>query len=43
MLDAVDRCGMRGSVSLNVAVCEHHPEVIEACAARGWEFYSHGT
>jgi len=43
MLDVMDRCGVRGSVSLNVAVCEHHPEVIEACAARGWEFYSHGT
>jgi allantoinase len=43
MLDVFDRCGVRGSVSLNVAVCQHHPEVIEACAARGWEFYSHGT
>jgi allantoinase len=43
MMDAMDRCGMRGSVSLNVAVCEHHPEIIEACNARGWEFYSHGT
>lgn len=43
MLDVFDRCGVRGSVSLNVAVCQHHPEVIEACAVRGWEFYSHGT
>jgi len=43
MLDAMERCGVRGSVSLNVAMCEHHPEIIEACAARGWEFYSHGT
>ena len=24
MLEAFDRCGMRGSVSLNVAMCEHH-------------------
>jgi peptidoglycan/xylan/chitin deacetylase (PgdA/CDA1 family) len=24
-------------------VCEHHPEVIEACVERGWELYSHGT
>jgi peptidoglycan/xylan/chitin deacetylase (PgdA/CDA1 family) len=37
------RCQVRGSVSLNVAMCEHHPEVIAACAAEGWEFYSHGT
>ena len=43
MLETMDRCGVRGSVSLNVAVCEHHPELIEACAKRGWEFYSHGT
>lgn len=43
MLQAMQRCHMRGSVSLNVAVCEHHPEVIKACADNGWEFYSHGT
>ena len=36
------RCGIRGSVSLNVALCDHHPEIIEACAKRGWEFFSHG-
>ncbi|MEO7941714.1 MAG: polysaccharide deacetylase family protein, partial [Burkholderiaceae bacterium] len=43
MLAAMQRCHMRGSVSLNVAVCEHHPEVIKACADNGWEFYSHGS
>ena len=43
MAEAMDRCGMRGSVSLNVAVCEHHPEVVAACVERGWELYSHGT
>jgi len=43
MLDVMKRCNMRGSVSLNVAMCEHHPEVIKACADEGWEFYSHGT
>jgi len=43
MAAAMDRCGVRGSVSLNVAVCDHHPELIEECAKRGWEFYSHGT
>lgn len=42
LLDVMDRCGMRGSVSLNVAVCEHHPEIIKECADRGWEFFSHG-
>jgi peptidoglycan/xylan/chitin deacetylase (PgdA/CDA1 family) len=43
MLDAMDRFGLRGSVSLNVALCDHHPEIIAACAARGWEFFSHGV
>ena len=38
----MDESGFRGSVSLNVALCEHHPEIIEACAKRGWEFFSHG-
>ena len=42
MMEAMDSCGLRGSVSLNVALCEHHPEIIEACAERGWEFFSHG-
>jgi allantoinase len=42
LFDVMDRCGMRGSVSLNVAVCEHHPEIIKQCADRGWEFFSHG-
>jgi peptidoglycan/xylan/chitin deacetylase (PgdA/CDA1 family) len=42
MMEAMDNAGVRGSVSLNVALCEHHPEIIEACAKRGWEFFSHG-
>jgi allantoinase len=42
MMHAMDETGFRGSVSLNVALCEHHPEIIKACADRGWEFFSHG-
>ncbi len=42
MMEAMDRCGVRGSVSLNVAMCQHHPEIIEACVERDWEFFSHG-
>jgi allantoinase len=42
MIEAMDAAGVRGSVSLNVALCEHHPEIIKACADRGWEFFSHG-
>jgi peptidoglycan/xylan/chitin deacetylase (PgdA/CDA1 family) len=43
MVDAMDEAGFKGSVSLNVALCEHHPEIIAALADRGWEFFSHGV
>lgn len=43
MYEAMERHKIRGSVSLNVAMCQHHPEIIEACSRAGWEFYSHGT
>ena len=42
MMEVMDRHHVRGSVSLNVAVCEHHPEIIEECKKRDWEFFSHG-
>ena len=42
MMEAMAKFGVRGSVSLNVAVCQHHPEIIEACSKLDWEFFSHG-
>ena len=42
MLEVMARYGVRGTVSLNVAVCEHHPEIIESCVAHDWELMSHG-
>src|SRR5438094_3264135 len=42
LMDVLDRHGVRASLSLNVAVCEHHPEIIEACVERKWELFSHG-
>ena len=42
MIEVMDRHAIRGSVSLNVAVCDHHPEIAKALADRGWEFFSHG-
>jgi len=42
LMELMDKFDMRGSVSLNVALCDHYPEIIEACNARGWEFFSHG-
>jgi allantoinase len=43
MIELMDRCGIRGSVSLNVALCDHMPDIIEACVARGWELFSHSV
>lgn len=42
LMEAMDDFGMRGTVSLSVAMCQHHPDIIAASAARGWEFFSHG-
>ena len=33
---------VRGSVSLSVAMCDHHPELIAQAAELNWEFFSHG-
>ena len=43
MMEAMARHNVRGSVSLNVAMCQHAPEIIAECSRLGWEFYSHGT
>jgi peptidoglycan/xylan/chitin deacetylase (PgdA/CDA1 family) len=43
MIEVMDRYGVRGSISLNVAVCDHFPEIAKALADRGWEFFSHGV
>ena len=43
LMELMDKYALKGSVSLNVAMCDHCPEIIEACAERGWEFFSHGV
>ncbi len=42
LMELLDKYEMRGSISLNVAMCDHCPEIIEACNERDWEFFSHG-
>lgn len=32
---------IRSTVALNSDVCDHHPEIIEACKALDWEFMGH--
>jgi peptidoglycan/xylan/chitin deacetylase (PgdA/CDA1 family) len=41
-MDVLDRHNVRGSISLSIALCDHHPEIIKECVERNWEFYSHG-
>ncbi|GAC32338.1 polysaccharide deacetylase family protein [Paraglaciecola polaris] len=41
-MDLLDKYGIRGSISLSTALCDHHPEIIQMCKERGWEFFSHG-
>jgi peptidoglycan/xylan/chitin deacetylase (PgdA/CDA1 family) len=38
----LDKYGIRGSISLSTALCDHHPEIIQLCKERDWEFFSHG-
>ncbi|MEQ8514974.1 MAG: polysaccharide deacetylase family protein, partial [Chromatocurvus sp.] len=42
-MEVLERFGVRGSISLSTALCEHHPEIIAMCAERDWEFFSHGV
>ena len=42
MADVMTRHGFPGSVSLSVALCRHHPDVVADANARGWEIFSHG-
>lgn len=42
MLEAFDRFAMPSTVSLNLAVFEHYPEIGAAMIERDWEVMSHG-
>ncbi len=42
MLDVLDRYEIPCTVSLNVAVLEHFPEIKQAMLQRDWRFMSHG-
>jgi allantoinase len=41
-MELLDKYGVRGSISLSTALCDHHPEIIAMCRDRDWEFFSHG-
>lgn len=42
LFDLMDRLGLRGTTSFNVAAFEHYPEILDVCLARDWDFMCHG-
>lgn len=42
MAEMLDDYKIRASISLNVAVFDHLPEIARACTERDWELFSHG-
>jgi peptidoglycan/xylan/chitin deacetylase (PgdA/CDA1 family) len=43
MLDVIDEHAIPCTVSLNVGVLEHYPEIVVEMEARGFDYLSHGT
>src|SRR5262249_60614501 len=43
IMEALQQFGVRASVSLNAAMCEHMPEIVEECLSLHWELFSHGV
>ena len=39
LMEMMDEFNVRGSVSLSVAMCQHHPEILEATVERKWDFF----
>lgn len=42
MFEVMDKHDLRCTVSLNLSVIEHYPEIYEACEARNWDYFCHG-
>jgi len=42
MLRLFDKLGVKASVSLSVAMCDHFPEIVKEMVDRDWELFSHG-
>jgi peptidoglycan/xylan/chitin deacetylase (PgdA/CDA1 family) len=41
LMETLDKYGIRGTVALNSAVCNHYPRIIEEGKKRNWEFMGH--
>lgn len=42
IMDVLDKYGIKATVALNAAVCDHYPIIIEEAKKREWEFMGHG-
>ncbi len=40
-MDLLSAHGIRSTVALNSDICDHHPEIVEACMKLDWEFMGH--
>lgn len=40
--EVLDKHGIRASVSLNAAICDTHPRLVDECMKSGWEIFGHG-
>lgn len=43
LFELLDHHGIRGTASLNLAVFDHFPEILEACEKRRWDYMGHGV
>ncbi|MDP2718808.1 MAG: polysaccharide deacetylase family protein, partial [Dehalococcoidia bacterium] len=43
IMDVLKKNGIRGTVALNAAICDHHPQIIEEADKLNWEFMGHGV
>jgi len=41
LMELLTAHGIRSSVALNAAVCDHHPQIVEDCVKLGWEMMGH--
>jgi allantoinase len=43
LLEIMDRHEIRCTVSLNLALCDHFPDIFAECEARRWDYMGHGV
>ena len=41
IMDVLTKHGIRATATVNSAICDHHPEIIEDAVKLGWEFMGH--